>query len=212
MKKFLVMSIVTILTVNIVIAQDNKSDSRKRTHFGLKAGANRSNIYDSKTQNFSYDAKFGFVGGAFLAIPIGKFVGIQPEVLFSQKGFKGSGISAGEPYNFTRTSNFIDVPIFLAIKPSRYVTILAGPQFSYLTSQRDVFTNTLYSSSQEQQFNNSNLRKNILCFVGGLDFNFAEGVIGTRVGWDVQNNNGDGSSSVPNYKNVLLQLTLGVRF
>ena len=212
MKKFLVMSIVTIFTVHIVGAQESKSDYSGGLHFGLKAGFNRSNLYDSKTQDFSYNPKFGFVGGAFLAIPLGKYFGVQPEVLFSQKGFKASGVTLGQPYNFTRTTNYIDVPIFLAIIPSPYVTILAGPQFSYLTSQKDVFDNTLYSSSQEQQFHNTNLRKNMLGFVGGLDFNLASAVIGTRIGWDVQSNNGDGSSSVPNYKNVWLQLTLGFRF
>ncbi len=212
MKKFLLFSIVAIFTVQGISAQETKIDDVSGIHFGFKVGVNRSNIYDSKSQNFSDKAKLGFAGGAFLAIPFGKYFGIQPEVLFSQKGFKASGEVLGQPYNFTRTLNFIDVPIFLAIKPFSFVTILAGPQLSYLTSQKDAFDNTLYSSSQEQQFQNTNLRKNILCFVGGLDINLVPAVIGARVGWDVQSNNGDGSSSDPKYKNAWIQLTLGFRF
>ncbi len=211
MKKFLVVSMVTLFVVNIVGAQGSKSDNRNEVQFGLKAGINRSNMYDSKTQDFSADAKFGFAGGAFLTLPIGKFIGIQPEVLYSQKGFKGSGILLGQSYNFTRTTNYIDVPLFLAIKPISTVTILVGPQFSYLLSQQDNFVTTAYSNNQQKEFNNDNLRKNVLCFVGGLDFDVNPVIIGARVGWDVQNNNGDGTSNTPRYKNAWLQLTLGVR-
>lgn len=202
---------VTLFLVNMAGAQESRSDNRSGVHFGLKAGINHSNMYDSKTQDFSADAKFGFAGGAFLTLPLGSFIGIQPEVLYSQKGFKGSGIILGQSYNFTRTTNYIDVPIFLAIKPISVVTVLVGPQFSFLLSQKDNFTTTAYSSNQEKEFNNDNLRKNMLCFVGGLDFNVHPVIIGARVGWDFQNNNGDGTSSTPRYKNSWLQLTLGVR-
>ena len=210
MKKFLVVSMVTIFIANMVHAQESKSDKREDVQFGLKVGFNHSNVYDTKTQDFSADAKFGFVGGGFLAIPLVKYVGIQPELLFSQKGFKGSGILQGNRYNFTRTTNYIDLPIFIAIKPLPMITILAGPQFSYLLSQNDVFESSLYSASQQKEFENDNLRKNVLCFVGGLDFNFKTVILGTRVGWDVQNNNGDGTSSTPRYKNAWLQVTLGI--
>lgn len=210
MKKFLVVSMVTIFMANMVHAQESKSDKKEDMQFGLKAGFNHSNVYDTKTQDFSADPKFGFVGGGFLAIPLVKYIGIQPELLFSQKGFKGSGILQGNRYNFTRTTNYIDLPIFIAIKPVPMVTILAGPQFSYLLSQNDVFESTLYSASQQREFENDNLRKNVLCFVGGLDFNFKTVILGTRVGWDVQNNNGDGTSSTPRYKNAWLQVTLGI--
>ncbi len=197
--------------VNIVDAQKTKSDFSSGLHLGLKVGLNRSNVYDSKTQDFSDNPKIGFVGGAFVSIALNELISIQPEFLYSQKGFKGTGITLGQSYSFKRTTNFIDVPIFLAIRPASFVTLLVGPQFSYLVSQKDDFDVTMFSSSQEQQFQNTDLRKNLLCFVGGLDFNLASTVISTRLGWDVQRNNGDGTTSVPNYKNAWIQLTLGYR-
>ena len=210
MKKLLVISMVAVFMVVTVGAQESKNGNGGDAQFGLKAGFNHSNIYDSKTQDLNADSKFGFAGGVFLGIPLVKYIGIQPELLFSQKGFKGSGKILSQPYNFTRTTNYIDVPLFIAIKPTSFVTILAGPQFSYLLSQKDDFVSTLYSSSQEQEFKNDNLRRNSLCFVGGLDFNFKTLILGTRVGWDIQNNNGDGTSSTPRYKNAWLQATLGI--
>ena len=205
MKKLILLMVVLTLMINNSKAQDSG------ILFGLKAGSNYSNQYDSKGGTFTSDAKFGFAGGAFLALSIGKFIGVQPEVLFSQKGFIAKGSVLGTSYDLNRTTNYIDVPLFLAIKPASFVTIVLGPQYSYLLKQKDVFTNVLFTSEQTQEFNNDNIRKNVLGFVGGVDINLKNVVIGARVGRDFQNNNGDGTSTTPRYKNAWVQATLGLR-
>src|SRR4051812_47756675 len=87
-----------------VSAQDNVTDLRNRCLFGIKAGGNYSNVYDTRDQNFHTDPKIGLATGVFLAIPFGTWFGIQPELLFSQKGFKGKGSVLGADYNLTRTT------------------------------------------------------------------------------------------------------------
>jgi hypothetical protein len=118
----------------------------------------------------------------------------------------------GSKYDLKRTTNYVDVPLFLALKPSESVTLLAGPQFSYLLKQKDEFSNSSGNFQQQEEFENENIRKNILCFIGGFDINLEHTVIGTRVGWDISSNNGDGTSTTPRYKNIWLQATLGYRF
>jgi hypothetical protein len=212
-KLYLLFALISIAnTINAGGGKDSIIDFRNRLMFGLKIGANYSNVYDAKGEQFNADPKVGFAGGAFLAIPIGKYLGIQPEVLFSQKGFQGKGNILGNPYTFTRTTSFIDIPLLFAFKPSEFLTILAGPQYSYLMKQKDVFTNTMNSYAQEKEFSNDDIRKNILGFVGGLDLTLKHIVIGGRVAWDVQTNNGDGTSTTPRYKNVWYQGTIGYRF
>jgi len=205
--------IVSILAVMFITTQSKaQTDYRKKFMVGLKAGANSSNVYDAQGEAFIATPKYGFAGGVFLSIPIGKYLGIQPEILYSQKGFKATGNLLGSPYELTRTTSFIDVPLLLAIKPARFITLLAGPQFSYLVKQKDVFSNSSSTTQQEQVFNNDNIRKNILCFLGGVDFNFNHLVLGARAGWDLKNNNGNDTSTTPRYKNAWLQATVGVRF
>ena len=102
--------------------------------------------------------------------------------------------------------------MLLAIKPTEILTIVVGPQYSFLLKEKNQFESTLFSSSQEEEFNNDNIRKNTLCFLGGIDLNFSNLVVGARAGWDVQNNAGDGTSSTPRYKNVWYQATIGYRF
>jgi hypothetical protein len=133
-------------------------------------------------------------------------------MLISQKGFRATGNFLGTIYSHTRTTSYIDIPLFVSLKPGEFLTLLAGPQFSYLFHQKDVFSNGSISYEQEKEIENSNIRKNTLCFVAGADFNFNHIVIGARAGWDVQRNNGDGTSYNPDYKNVWYQATIGYRF
>jgi hypothetical protein len=218
-KKLILMMVAVAAIINTSFAQDdpsglpgNTTDLRTRFTLGLKMGLNYSNVYDTKGEAFNSDGKFGFATGAFVAIPIGKYLGLQPEILFSQKGFHAKGLLLGTTYDLTRTTNFLDIPLLGVVKPNEFITILAGPQFSYMMKQRDVFTTATTTIEQQKEFQNENVRKNTLCFTGGVDFTLKHLVIGTRIGWDVLSNNGDGTSTTPQYKNVWYQATIGYRF
>lgn len=189
-----------------------RTDFRKYLQFGLKGGLNYSNVYNSRGESFDANPNVGFAGGAFVVIPIGQLMGIQPEVLLSQKGFTGTGQILGAPYEFERTTTYLDIPVFFMLKPAGMFTFLAGPQYSYLLKKRDVFTNATSTVAQEQEFENDNVRKNTLALVGGIDINMEHLVIGARAGMDLFRNNGDGTSTTPEYKNAWFQVTLGYRF
>ena len=210
--KNLILTVTLIGAINCnMSAQENTTDFRDKLTFGIKAGLNLSNVYDSKGEDFQSDPKFGLATGVSLAIPIGKYIGIQPEILISQKGFRATGKILGSTYEFTRTTTFIDVPLLFLFKPSEFISIVAGPQYSYQIKQKDVFKNASKSIEQEKEFVNENIRKNLLCLTGGVDINIKHIVLGARVGWDIQSNNGDGSSLTPRYKNVWYQGTIAYR-
>lgn len=202
----------TLFLIIASVALFASTGSSQDIYFGPKVGLNLSNVYDSEGENFDADAKFGLAAGLFVSIPIGSFLGVQPEVMFSQKGFNASGSILGNNYTFKRTLNYIDVPLLIAFKPSEMFSIVAGPQYSYLISSKDEFEDSFLNLEQEEEFENDNLRKNTLCFLGGFDVNLSSVVIGARVGWDLFQNNGDGSSTTPRYKNVWYQATIGFRF
>lgn len=192
-----------------VVAQD---DMREKFNFGLKAGMNVSNIWDTQAEDFSADPKIGFAGGAFATIPLGRLFAIQPEVMFVQKGFRGSGSVLTVPYEISRTTNFLEIPVLLAVRPADFISIYAGPQVSFLLSQKDKFTFGNSTIEDQEQFKNDNWRKNMLGLHMGLDINIRHFVISPRASLDFQDNKGDGSSTDPRYKNFALQLTVGYRF
>ncbi len=206
-------SIFTLLILvfsQVSMAQDN--DFRERINLGAKIGMNLSNVYNSSGEQFVADNKFGLAFGTFATLPIGLTFALQPEVLLSQKGFKSTGRILGSNYTLSRTSTYIDVPVLIAFRPTSFISILAGPQYSYLVNQKDVFENNSNTTIlQEQEFKNDNIRKNILSVTGGVDINIKNLVLSARAGWDIQKNRGDGTSSTPQYKNLWYQATIGLR-
>jgi hypothetical protein len=197
---------------NMALSQDSYVDDRSKFHFGVKAGTNFANVYDSQGDDFRADGKFGFVGGLFFTIPMGELMGFQPEILYSQKGFKATGRVLATTYELTRTKNYIDIPLYLAVKPIPQLTIMAGPQISYLLSQKDVFANASNSIEVIEEFNNEDIRKNLVGIIAGIDVNLSRVIFGAKAGWDLSTNHGDGTATTPRYKNAWIQATVGYRF
>ena len=209
--KFL--SVITIITLHgLSFAQDDEIDNREKVKIGFKIGANYSNVFDEKNEAFKAEGKLGFAGGIMLSIPVNKYFGVKPELVLSQKGFRGRGTLLGSEYNFKRTTTYLDIPIQLEFKPSEFFSLIAGPQFSYLLKQKDVFASTSVSIIQEQEFQKDHVRKNFLGFVGGIDVNIKQVVLGARAGFDFNSNHGDQFSSTPRYKNAWIQATIGYTF
>ena len=150
MKKLLLSAAIVGLSLGNSYAQK----TRDAFSLGIKVGSNYSNVFDSQGDQFSAEGKFGLAAGAFLSLPLGKVIGIQPEVIYSEKGFKASGSFLGSNYSATRTTTYIDVPILLAIKPTNFITILAGPQYSFLVKQNNNFTSSLATADQQRIFDN----------------------------------------------------------
>jgi len=205
--------IITIIACVFALTLSSKAqDDDDNVKFGLKFGFNNSNVYDEAGDQFVADSKLGLVGGAFLKISLGEHFGFQPEFMFAQKGFVASGNLFGGSYDFTRTTSFFEIPLLLQLKANKYFSIVAGPQYCYLLKTRDEFRNGTITAVQEDDISNDNFRKNILAFALGADVTINQFVLSGRAGWDIQRNNGDGSSTNPRYKNNWLQATVGYQF
>lgn len=150
------------------------------------------------------------MAGGFMNIPMGKLLGIQPEVLYSQKGAKGTGTINGVEYSLKRTTNTLDIPLLLQFKPFRHLSLVAGPQFSYLLSQKDVYDDA-DNTTIRQQFAIQDYRKANIGLVAGLDINLFHFVLSGRVGADLQKNTTN-NTLAPSYKNLWGQIGLGFRF
>jgi hypothetical protein len=210
-KKFILIMALSTGLLSTVYGQADL-EFRERLTGGLKVGANYSNVWDESDQDFEADSKLGFAGGAFISIPIGRYLGIQPEVMISQKGFQADGVLLGNGYSLKRTATYLDIPLQIQLKPSEFFTILAGPQVAFQIAETNKYTYGTNAIEQETEFNNDNIRKNLFGFVGGIDINISHFVISGRYGFDFQKNNGDGSSVTPRYKNTWAQLAVGFRF
>lgn len=127
-KLFLALSFiaVSIITAN---AQNNR--------FGLKGGLNSSSLNTSGGgATFTSDSKIGFYAGAFAQLSVAQNFAVQPEIMYSLLGarYKFSNV------NVNRNLSYISIPV-LASYIKDGLSIVAGPQISFLVAANDKGTN-----------------------------------------------------------------------
>lgn len=180
-------------------------DAREELKVGIKAGINYSNVYSESGDDYVADGKVGFAGGVFVSIPLSQLIGIQPELLYSQKGFKTEGTF----FDGKVTSNHLDLPVHLQIKPTENISLLVGPQLSYLLSTKYEIDGLSLVDEEDLEDENNRATFGISA---GVDFTIQNFLISARGSWDLSKFNKDNSTSDINYKNQLFQITLGYRF
>jgi hypothetical protein len=134
--------------------------------FGIKAGANLSNVngsndlsLNSGSSAFNFkdndNRSLGFAGGVFFRF--GKTFYLQPEILLSQKGGKFNvykdGVQDGDGKVDVRFSN-LDVPVLFGVRVAKFFRVNVGPMASLRLSNngkiKDSFDDVTGSDSQAE--------------------------------------------------------------
>lgn len=205
MKKFFICAI-GLLVAGVANAQTGG------VKFGVKGGANFSNVISNdKSEDFNTDFKTGLHAGIFADIPLGSRLAFAPELVYSQKGYKTTGSRLiGGPYEYTVTTNFVELPLLLNINASS-LNIHVGPQVSFLTSTTESFKQGESQYGTTVKNDNNNLKKNLIGGVVGVGFNISSKTsLYGRYAIDLQQNNENGTSQTPRYKNQVFQVGLGL--
>ncbi|UYZ58797.1 porin family protein [Hymenobacter latericus] len=192
--------------------------------FGVKAGANYSNLAGDVVDEDRYESKFGVHGGLMLNVGLidDGFLSLQPELLFSQKGFKYADrdVTIGnDRFRFTGklTYNYLDVPVLLKINAGG-LFFEAGPQFGYLLSASDDIEITRNGQTQTSSQNYSNLddvKRTEVGYAAGLGYQAKSGpMIGLRYNGSLTDFADDGyqGDEFRNARNSVFLLSVGFMF
>ena len=198
------------ITLALVTLTISYSAFCQEARFGFKGGLSIATMVKSDDNSVSSAPLYAFNGGAVLQLPLGHVISLQPEVLFSQKGYRATGTSLPGDYDYRRVSNCLDIPLLLRINFTKELGVVVGPQYSYLLSTHTTFNSGSESYQQTVNSDNNNITKNTFGGVIGLDVNLSNNTfLYGRYTIDFKNNNGDGTSSTPAYKNQVFQVGLG---
>ncbi|UOR06785.1 PorT family protein [Hymenobacter aerilatus] len=121
-----------LLLFGIILSAGSLSAQAQTTRFGLKAGANYSNVYLNGITR--PERLWGFAAGGFAQIPLTQdgFFSVQPELIYSAKGSKTSLSFGGE---YRQRLHYIELPVLAKINASGFIAEL-GPQVSFLAAAR----------------------------------------------------------------------------
>jgi hypothetical protein len=107
--------------------------------WGIKAGVNIANVTNSDNMA---DFKPALYAGLFTEFILGKHIGIQPELVYSQQGFMTttdlSGTGMGGVVDAKYRMNYLNLPILVKLYVVKYLSIDFGPQFGYSLSRNVV--------------------------------------------------------------------------
>lgn len=129
MKNFIFLLLI-FFTLSIVKAQD--------ISYGLKAGINYGKTKSSESDYNKYiDPVIGPHFGVFADICITEKFSVQPELLYSNVGFKISGNTDYMGYEYKGKLNYLSIPIMAKYNIKDGFYLEAGPYFGYLLSAKE---------------------------------------------------------------------------
>ena len=165
------MIFVFILSTFQTSFSQSSSDS-STLKFGVKGGANFSNLYTDNVED--NNVLTGFNVGLFAKLPITESFAIQPELLYTTKGAKLKYNNAFVNGTSTFRLNYIEVPVLLVVNLTENFNIHAGPYFAYLVDGKAT------NDAQGTLFDIENNLKN-------EDFNKFDTGLSVGVGFDADN-------------------------
>lgn len=148
-------TILALLTISILLGGSTAANSQLgRIAIGAKAGLNVSDII---SDGIDSNPKSGIIAGAFVKVSFGKF-SIQPEVLYSMKGYDVDGA------DFTIEIDYFEFPLLIRYdfrhRNSVFPYLLLGPAVSRRYSSETSFGDELVGWTE----------KTVYCVVGGGGF------------------------------------------
>ncbi|GJM30999.1 MAG: hypothetical protein DHS20C17_36340 [Cyclobacteriaceae bacterium] len=142
--------IIPIITTIMLLANQQASAQQEYpiSRFGIRAGGN----VNSWTNEFpslefqgtlvypdAWKTHFGGHFGVYVNIRLSQLVGLEPGILYTQKGTGTTLDAGGFVAEGTINSNYLDLPLLLRLYVSDGFNIFLGPQFSYhLSSNYDL--------------------------------------------------------------------------
>ncbi|TXD52776.1 MULTISPECIES: porin family protein [unclassified Polaribacter] len=141
MKTIYITIALMITSIISLSAQDRKNKSTA----GIKGGYNVSSVsFDGSSET---EKLHGYHIGIYGESYIGKYLSIQPEILYSKQGYK----IIDENGTYTQKLDYINVPLMLKVYPVKSFFIEAGPQIGFSIAHKETFDSgfILYDTSKE---------------------------------------------------------------
>jgi hypothetical protein len=148
MKTAYIAIVVLIVSTLSLSAQDRKN----KTIAGIKGGYNVSSVSFDGTAETETERLHGFHLGIYVESYIGKYISVQPEILYSQQGYK----IIDEDGTFTQKLDYLNVPLMFKFYPRKSFFLEAGPQVGFSISHKETYDSDFIfgDTSRELEPNN----------------------------------------------------------
>lgn len=189
MKKIVISTIILVVTVTYTFAQNT-------SNFGVKAGYNLASVTDDSGNET--DARSGFHVGLYSENFISENFSIQPEVMYSQQGFKIENNNS----TYTLERDYINIPVMFKGYLAKTFFIEAGPQVGFAVSKKETLDTVIGDFENDSEPNSFDWGLNV-----GTGIKVNAATIGLRYHFGM----GDLYEDT-DFKNRVFQISVGFDF
>jgi hypothetical protein len=152
--------------IAIIIILQITTNSFSQISYGIAGGINISHVTEKTNgrPTFTSDSKVRPNFGAFVQIPVGGNIIIQPELHYSMLGYKADSANITAGFNL----DYITIPINIKYKFHNGLGLFAGAQLGILVNEKFFINN---SSIKTNIYKNTDFS-----FVLGADYTFRSGI------------------------------------
>ncbi|MBS1667402.1 MAG: PorT family protein [Bacteroidetes bacterium] len=167
---------------------------------GAKGGVNLSQI---QGRAFDQAFNYGYSLGGYAEINVTKHLGFQPELLWNEYQARTAD-NANQIYtNLSNGTNirlnYLSIPLLLSFKPTKIISIQAGPQFGVLIKSSQTFVDNTKSAFKTGDFS----------MLAGVQLNLGWFKLGGRYVYGLTNS--DKVGNLDSWKSQGYQVYVGVR-
>ncbi|UKJ07458.1 porin family protein [Solitalea lacus] len=208
----------SIITL-VLIVMAGIAAHAQNVKFGIKGGLNMAKVSSFKyygsngtyQEEVATDYKPGFHAGIFVDVGFSRYFSFQPELMYSQKGYKSRYMVMGNERTTTVSYNYLDLPLLAKIKTGTGLNFYAGPSVSFLLSSRykDSGSNVIIES-ENNAIDEDNFRKADIGGLIGVGYDFGKANLGLNYNFGLQTL--DKYDSGVKARNNNIQLSIGFNF
>jgi len=160
--------------------------------YGIKAGVNMSDWHGDAnaaltdllgiTKVLETKSNIGYHAGAYMTIPVGDRFFVEPAVMYSKKGMRLTESFLDNSFfnlegELAVNSHYIDIPVVAKYMITPGLHVYAGPQVSYLASNRLKAKAGILGFNVSEGFDiNSGFRSVDVGLTGGIGYQLANGL------------------------------------
>lgn len=131
-----------VLLLGVLTISNAQQRFSRQSHGGIKGGYNLSAVsFDGDGETAQ---RHGFHIGVYGESFINENFSVQPELLFSQQGYKIENSSG----TFTQKLNYINLPLMFKAYPSHNFFLETGPQIGFAVTHKEEYDG-VFSGSEE---------------------------------------------------------------
>jgi hypothetical protein len=207
-------SLVVLLVLSITILLTGIVSAKGITAKGVKVGLNLANVGGDDVED-GVDSKMGLAVGGFLTYSLNNKIAIQPEIFYSQKGFKIDESEMGMTVKSTMALNYLEIPILGVYSVSKNISVFAGPSIGlYMNGEMKFemsgeFMGESFDESETEEIKSEEITSPEFGLVVGGAYSLGKISIGARYSMGLTNMPDEEDVDM---KNKVIQILLGISF